>query len=108
MKRHERNLRPGGTISGPALFTLADFAVYAAVIGALGEAGIGAVTTSLNITFLAKPEARDLVASVRLVRLEHRLAVGEVELYSDGVPGMVAHAVATYALPADARRAGQD
>ncbi len=103
MLSHDRNIRPGGTVSGPAMFTLADFAVYVAIIGTLGERGIAAVTTNLNINFLAKPEPRDLVASVRLIRLGRRLAVGEAQLYSDGQPDMVAHAIATYALPSGDR-----
>ncbi len=65
MRHHERMLRPGGTVSGPAMFTLADFSVYVAIIATLGEAGIDAVTTNLNINFLAKPEARDMVAAVQ-------------------------------------------
>jgi uncharacterized protein (TIGR00369 family) len=101
MKMHDRNIRPGGTVSGPAMFTLADFGVYVAIIGALGEAGIEAVTTNLNINFLTKPEARDVVATVRLIRLGRRLAVGEAQLHSEGSSDMVAHAIATYALPAD-------
>ena len=99
LKYHERNTRPGGTVSGVAMFTLADFAVYVAIIAALGEVGLEAVTTNLNINFLAKPEPRDLVARVHLIRLGRRLAVGEAQIYSDGVPDMVAHAIATYALP---------
>src|SRR5262249_8453729 len=99
LKKHDRHLRPGGTVSGPTMFTLADFSVYVAIIAALGEAGIAAVTTNLNINFLAKPEARDLLAVVRLIRLGRRLAVGEAEIYSEGQPDMVAHAIATYALP---------
>jgi uncharacterized protein (TIGR00369 family) len=99
MKANPRHTRPGGTISGPAMFALADFSVYVAVIATLGEAGVDAVTSSLNINFLAKPEANDMTAEVRLIRLGRRLAVGEVELYSDGTPEMVAHATATYALP---------
>jgi uncharacterized protein (TIGR00369 family) len=105
MLQHDRHIRPGGTVSGPAMFTLADFAVYVAIIGTLGENGIEAVTTNLNINFLAKPEPRDLVAHVRLIRLGRRLAVGEAELFSDGSPDMVAHAIATYALPIEARAA---
>jgi len=100
MRHHERMLRPGGTVSGSAMFGLADFSVYVAIIATLGEAGIDAVTTNLNINFLARPEARDMVASVSLIRLGRRLAVGEARLYSDGVADMVAHAIATYALPA--------
>jgi uncharacterized protein (TIGR00369 family) len=103
MKMHDRHIRPGGTVSGPSMFTLADFSVYVAIIGALGEAGIEAVTTNLNINFLAKPEPRDLVSVVRLMRLGRRLAVGEAQIFSDGVPDMVAHAIATYALPATDR-----
>src|SRR5262245_37367711 len=99
MRHHERMLRPGGTVSDPAMSGLADFSVYVAIIAALGEAGIDAVTTNLNINFLSKPEARDMTACVDLIRLGRRLAVGEVRLYSDGQPDMVAHAIATYALP---------
>ena len=80
LKHHERNTRPGGTVSGPAMFMLADVAVYVEIIAALGEVGLDAVTTNMNINFLAKPEPRDLVAHVRLIRLGRRLAVGEVEL----------------------------
>jgi len=100
MLSHDRHIRPGGTVSGPAMFTLADFAVYVAIIAALGEPGLEAVTTNLNINFLAKPEARDLIASVRLIRLGRRLAVGEVEIHPESGADMVAHAIATYALPA--------
>ena len=99
LKKQDRHLRPGGTVSGPTMFTLADFSVYVAVIATLGEAGIEAVTTNLNINFLAKPEPRDLIASVRLLRVGRRLAVGEAEMFSDGAPDLVAHAIATYALP---------
>jgi uncharacterized protein (TIGR00369 family) len=95
---HQRHTRPGGTISGAAMFMLADFAVYVAIIAALGEIALEAVTTNLNINFLAKPKPRDLIAEVRLIRLGRRLAGGEVEIVSDGLPDMVAHATATYAL----------
>ena len=93
------NTRPGGTIAGPAMFALADFTVYVAIIGTLGEPGFEAVTSSLNINFLARPEPNDMTAVAKLIRLGRRLTVGEVELFSDGVPEFVAHAVATYALP---------
>ena len=100
---HERHTRPGGTVSGAAMFTLADFSVYVAIIAAMGDVGLGAVTTNLNINFLTRPEPRDLVARVRLIRLGRRLAVGEAQIFSDGAPDMVAHAVASYALPAGER-----
>lgn len=104
LRTQARNIRPGGTVSGPAMFTLADYAVYVAIIANLGEPGIEAVTTNMNINFLTKPEPRDMTATVRLLRLGRRLAVGEVELMSDGSPDMVAHAIATYALPSQKLR----
>lgn len=99
MTADPRNTRPGGTISGPAMFALADFGVYVAIIASLGEPGFDAVTSSLNINFLARPAANDMTAVIRLIRLGRRSAVGEVELYSEGVADMVAHATANYALP---------
>jgi uncharacterized protein (TIGR00369 family) len=104
LKIQARNIRPGGTVSGPAMFTLADYAVYVAIIANLGESGIEAVTTNMNINFLTKPEPRDMTANVRLIRLGRRLAVGEAELASDGSPDIVAHAIATYALPSQKSR----
>jgi uncharacterized protein (TIGR00369 family) len=91
-------LRPGGTIGGPIQMGLADVAMYAAVLGAIGPEPL-AVTSSLSVNFLSKPAPAALRAEARILRLGKRLAVGEVELFSDGVDAMVAHIVATYALP---------
>ncbi len=99
MAADPRQTRPGGTISGPAMFALADFSMYVAIIASLGEPGFEAVTSSLHINFLARPAANDMTAVVKLIRLGRRTAVGQVELYSEGVAEMVAHATATYALP---------
>jgi len=91
-------LRPGGTISGPTMMALADFTMYVGVLASIGPVPL-AVTTSLNINFLRKPEARDLVAECRLLKLGKRLAVGEVTILSDGVLDPVAHATSTYSIP---------
>jgi uncharacterized protein (TIGR00369 family) len=104
MRLNERNTRPGGTISGPAMFTLADFSIYAALIGRLGEPAIPAVTSNLNITFLTRPPPRDVVAETRLVRVGRRLAYAEVALYSDGHSEIIAHATGTYALARPAQK----
>lgn len=101
MHQDERMLRPGGTVSGPMMFKLADFAVYVAILAALGSGALQAVTTSLNINFLSRPAPGDLLAEVRLIKLGRRLAVAEVELYSEGQVDMVAHATTTYAIPSD-------
>lgn len=99
MKFEERHVRPGGTISGPAMFTLADIAIWAAIMGALGEAGVDAVTTHFNLHFLARPAPRDVIAEVKLLRVGKRSAVAECQLFSDGSDDLVAHGVAGYAIP---------
>lgn len=92
-------LRPGGTVSGPVMFTLADVSLYVAILGEIGIVPL-AVTTNLNINFMRKPVATaDLIGVCKLIKLGRTLAVGEVSIYSEGQPDMVAHAVGTYAIP---------
>jgi uncharacterized protein (TIGR00369 family) len=91
-------LRPGGTISGPMLMGLADLVVYAAVLSKIGRVEL-AVTTNLTINFLRKPAPAAIIAEARLLKLGRRLAVGEVELFTEGDSDMVAHVVATYSIP---------
>jgi uncharacterized protein (TIGR00369 family) len=97
-KFRANSLRPGGTISGATMMGLADFAMYVAVLASIGWVPL-AVTTNLNINFLNKPAARDLLAECRLIKLGKRLAVGEVALRSDGVDELVAHVTSTYSIP---------
>ncbi len=94
----EANLRPGGTISGPTMMELADFAMYVAVFSAVGPQPL-AVTTNLNINFLRKPARTDLLADAKLMKIGKRLAVGEVTITSDGSDEPVAHVTATYSIP---------
>ena len=95
----ERHLRPGGTVSGPTMMTLADCAAYVAILGKIGEVAL-AVTTSLNINFLRKPEAdRDLIAHCDLLKSGKRLMVCEISVYSEGLEDQVAHVTATYSIP---------
>ncbi len=92
------HLRPGGTLSGPALITLADTAAYLLLIAKTGPE-TEAVTTSIHMDFLRRPEATDLLAHGKLLRRGRRLAACCVELYSDNDDRMVGHASVTYALP---------
>ncbi len=94
----DRSLRPGGTISGATMMALADFAMYVAILASIGWVPL-AVTTNLTINFLRKPMQRDLVADVRLIKLGKRLAVGLIDLRSDGEEDLVAHASSTYSIP---------
>jgi uncharacterized protein (TIGR00369 family) len=95
----EALIRPGGTISGATMMALADFAMYVAVLAAIGPVGL-AVTTNLNINFLRKPGRADLLAEAKLMKLGKRLAVGEVAVTSAGSDDIVAHVTATYSIPA--------
>jgi uncharacterized protein (TIGR00369 family) len=94
----ERHLRPGGTLSGPAMMALADLSLYVAILASIGPVGL-AVTTNLSFNFLRKPAQADLVADCRLLKLGKRLAVGEVGLRSEGEAEMVCHATGTYSIP---------
>ncbi|MEJ1161373.1 PaaI family thioesterase [Prosthecomicrobium sp. N25] len=98
LKAAERHLRPGGTVSGPTLFTLADLAAYVVILGHIGPVAL-AVTTGATINFLAKPEPGDLLCTCRILKLGRRLIVVECAIRAEGHPQIVAHATATYSVP---------
>ncbi len=94
----KRHLRPGGTISGPAMMALSDLAMWVVVLGHIGRLELS-VTTNLNINFLRKPGQVDMLAESRLLKLGRQLAVGDIALYSEGDDAPVAHATSTYSVP---------
>ena len=96
------HLRPGETVSGPLLMTVADVAIYVAILGTIGIVPL-AVTTSLTINFLRRPAAgKPIVGVCQLIKVGRALIVGEVALYSQDSQEMVAHAVGTYSVPPNA------
>lgn len=102
----DRHLRPGGTVSGPSMFSLADVSIYLAVLSMIGPEAL-AVTTSCSIDFMRKPAAgRDLIAKARLLKLGKSLAVGDVLIFSDGTDDPVARASLTYSIPPPANSKG--
>ena len=100
LPQRDEFLRPGGTVNGPALMSLADYGMYVAVMSRIGPVEM-AVTTSLNCNFLRRPKPGAVIADCRLLKLGKRLAYGEVSLYSEGAEaeGLVAHVTATYSIP---------
>ncbi|MDJ0859836.1 MAG: PaaI family thioesterase [Dinoroseobacter sp.] len=95
----DRHLRPGGTVSGPSMFALADVAVYLAVLSRIGPKAL-AVTTNCSIDFMRKPVAGvPLLAEAKLLKLGRSLAVGDVLMASEGHPEPVARATLTYSIP---------
>ena len=91
-------LRPGDTIAGPVMMGLADYGIYAALLSKIGIVPL-AVTTNLNINFLSRPGPYDMIAEARMIKTGKRLAVGEVEIFSEWSDTLVAHVTATYSIP---------
>jgi uncharacterized protein (TIGR00369 family) len=98
LKISDRHLRPGGTVSGPSMFGLADVCFYMIVLARIGPKAL-TVTTNCSIDFMRKPEARDMIAKARLLKLGKALAVGDVLLYSEGSDKPAARANLTYSIP---------
>lgn len=92
------HLRPGATVSGPVMMTMADAAMWAAVIALKGEQGFNSVTASLSINFLSRPKPTDLIVKAEVLKPGNRLIVGEVRIYSEGCDTLVAVATVTYAV----------
>ncbi|WP_347827898.1 PaaI family thioesterase [uncultured Planktomarina sp.] len=99
LKVQDKHLRPGGTVSGPSMFGLADVAAYLNVLSMIGPKAL-AVTTNCSIDFMRKPLANtDLIAKSHIVKLGRSLAVTQCLIYSDGESKPVARANLTYSLP---------
>jgi uncharacterized protein (TIGR00369 family) len=99
LKVEDRHLRPGGTVSGPTMFALADVSVYLAILAMIGPKAL-AVTTNCAIDFMRKPAAGvDMICECRILKLGRVLAVGDCLLYSVGQAEPVARASLTYSIP---------
>jgi uncharacterized protein (TIGR00369 family) len=98
-KIDDSHLRPGGTVSGPTMFSLADISLYILTMSRIGPVSL-AVTTNCSMDFMRKPEAKvDLIAKTRLLKLGKNLCVGDVLIYSEGNKKPVARASMTYSIP---------
>ncbi|MEO0747091.1 MAG: PaaI family thioesterase [Pseudomonadota bacterium] len=99
LKVGEQHLRPGGTVSGPSIFGLADVAIYMIIMAMIGPQVL-AVTTSSSMDFMRKPDGqKDLIATCKLLKLGRSLAVGDVLIFSEGGQDPVARASMTYSIP---------
>jgi len=93
------HIRPGGTISGPTMFSAADVAAYLATLSRIGPKAL-AVTTNCSIDFMRKPAAgKDLIVECRLLKLGRVLSVTDVLIFSEGTEAPVARASLTYSIP---------
>lgn len=94
----ESHLRPGGTVSGPALFALADVGGYVCVLSHAGPNALS-VTTNLNINFVRKAEAGPIDGYCRILKLGRNLMVFDVDMVAGPDRQTVAHATGTYSIP---------
>lgn len=93
----DRHLRPGGTVSGPSLFTLADIGGYACVLSHAGADALS-VTTNLNINFMRKAGPGPIDGHCRILKLGRSLMVFDIDIV--GADGQtVAQATGTYSIP---------
>lgn len=92
----DRHLRPGGTVSGPALFTLADIGGYVCVLSHAGPDALS-VTVSLTINFMRKAVAGPVDGHCRILKLGRSLMVFDIDIVSGGET--VANATGTYSIP---------
>ena len=96
----DEHLRPGGTVSGPTMFLLADVSFYLATLSMIGPKSL-TVTTNCSINFLRKPNISDLISETRVLKIGKTLSVGDVLIYSKGIKEPVAHASLTYSIPGE-------
>lgn len=99
LKASAQHLRPGGTVSGPAMFGLADVCAYFCILSVIGPVGL-AVTTNCSIDFMRKPSPGRLLCKMELLKLGRALAVCEGRIYTEGAEDKpVARASLTYSIP---------
>jgi uncharacterized protein (TIGR00369 family) len=94
----DRHLRPGGTVSGPSLVTLADIGGYVCVLSHAGADALS-VTTNLNINFMRKAEAGPIDGHCRILKLGRSLMVFDIDIVAGPDRHTVAHATGTYSIP---------
>jgi acyl-coenzyme A thioesterase PaaI-like protein len=93
-------LRPGGFISGPTQFGIADAVLWYLVFGAIGRIEPMALTSELSIRFLRPAQGSVLWARATLEVAGRRNVVGTVRLWCDDREDKpTATAQGTYALP---------
>ena len=98
IQNSEADLRPGGTVSGPTMFALADCAFYMLTLAMVGPEAL-AVTTGCSINFMRKPEPGRLIGDARVLKLGRSLCVGDVTIHNGEPDKPAAHASLTYSIP---------
>ncbi len=96
----DSEIRPGGFISGPAQFAVADAALWYLVFGALGRIEPMAMTSELSIRYLRPARGTVLWARATLEVAGRRNVVGRVHVWCDDHQHRPSSTgLGTYALP---------
>ena len=96
----DSEIRPGGFVSGPSQFGLADAALWYLVFAAIGRIEPMALTSELSIRFLRPAQGSVLWAKATLESAGRRSVVGSVHVWCDDrIDKPTATAQGTYALP---------
>ena len=95
-------LRPGNTVSGPALMGLADVAMWAALLSTT-EGRDDSVTSSMTVNFLRPAGSGAVLAEARLVKRGRRQVFGEIMIRAEGSDDLATHITTTWAVIAPTR-----
>lgn len=93
------DLRPGGYVSGPTLFAVADAALWFLCFGATGRLEPLALTSDLTIRFLRPAQGETVYARADLDKAGGRSVVGTIKVWTDSPDAPNAVAQGTYVLP---------
>ncbi len=94
------DIRPGGFISGPTQFGIADCALWFASFAALGRIEPMALTSELSIRFLRPAQGSRLICRADIEAVSRRSVVGTCHVWVDGAPDKITStAQGTYAVP---------
>ena len=94
------DIRPGGFVSGPAQFALADCALWFLAFVGLDRIEPMALTSELSIRFLRPAVGERILCRATLEAVSRRSVVGTAHVWVDGAPDKVtATAQGTYAIP---------
>ncbi|OSQ48359.1 PaaI family thioesterase [Thalassospira alkalitolerans] len=99
---NQRHIRPGNVICGPAIFALADIALYAVAWLVVPKADL-AVTTEATVHFLSGAKPGDLLADAKILKAGKRLLIAECHIRSAVDGALCAHVIGTYAMPPEPR-----
>lgn len=90
-------LRPGNTVSGPAIMGLADVAMWAALLSLTGGRD-ESVTSTMTVNFLRQAGPNPVIAEARIIKRGRRAIFGEVIIRAEGSDDICTHVTTTWTV----------